>query len=288
VSRESAMLALSGEDAGFVSGLSWLPADLLGELAQHSGTSDTAETLAVTAASLDADLAFVEGASASARDAVHALHAADIAAVWCVEGVFGRVATELGWAEALRMTAAEPGALAARLDGALHAALNTLRGAFEAEADAVLVADDLAGPVGPLMSPDFELDALVPCYHRLAVESASGGLPALFHSDGEIRALMPALTRAGFSAVHLAGLDADSFAAAVAAARRSRLVVLGGIRAAALPEGAREAGERAGAVAASPGTMIVCADGGVGTFGQLGSLGAALLEARDAFRRARG
>ncbi len=61
---------------------------------------------------------------------------------------------------------------------------------------------------GPLLSPDFALDALVPCYHAIAAEVVGGGAHAAFHSDGDIRVLMPALARAGFSAVHLAGLPA--------------------------------------------------------------------------------
>ena len=287
MSRADATLALSGANVGFVSGLTWLPSDLLGELAVHAGLAADGETLGATAASLRVDLAFVDGGGGFAKDAVATLHAADIAAIWCVDGVFGRVAADVGWAEALRMTAAEPGALAARLDEALHEALVTVRAAFDASADAVLVADDLAGPIGPLLSPDFALDALVPCYHRLALESAASGLPALFHSDGEIRALMPALARAGFSAVHLAGLDRDGFAAAAGSARRAGLVVLGGVAASALPEGARAAGERAASVAAALGGVIVCDDGGLMTFTQLTSFSAALDAARDAYRQAR-
>ena len=133
----------------------------------------------------------------------------------------------------------------------------------------------------------FALDALLPCYHRLALESLTGTLPALFHSDGEIRVLMPALARAGFSAVHLAGLDADAFASAAAAARRSRLVVLGGVRASDLPEGARRSGDRAATVAASLGGVIVCDDGGLLTFAQLASYGAALDSAREEYRQLR-
>ncbi len=288
MSRADAIRALGGEDAGFVSGLSWAPPELLGELGVRFGSADDAEALAAAAASLRVDLAFVDAGRKFAREAVVTLHDADIAAIWSVDGVFGRVATDVGWSEALRMTAAEPGALAARLDGALHEALVAVRGAFDAGADAVLVADDLAGPVGPLLSPDFALDALIPCYHRLALESASGGLPAIFHSDGEIRALMPALARAGFSATHIAGLNADGFGAAAATARRAGLVALGGVRTGALPEGARDAGERAAKVAALLGGVIVCDDGGLLTFPQLTALGAALDAARDEYARARG
>ena len=185
------------------------------------------------------------------------------------------------------MTAAEPAALTIRLDEALHRRWWRCAPPSRCGADAVLIADDLAGPAGPLLSPDYALDALLPCYHHLALEVDAGGLPALFHSDGDIRMLLPALARAGFSAVHLAGLGADAFAASAAAARRAGLVVLGGIPAAALPDGAREAGERAGVVAASLGGTIVCDDGGITTFDQLNALGTGIDAARDVFLRPR-
>lgn len=215
---------------------------------------------------------------------VATLHAADIAAVWSVDGVLTRVCETRGWTEALRMTASEPDALAAQLDEALHDALVTVRDALEAGADAVLIADDLAGPAGPLLSPDFALDALIPCYQRLARAASTGGLPAIFHSDGEIRALLPALSRAGFSAVHFAGLGAEAFAAAARAARGVELAVLGGIAAQGLADAAHEVGEHAAAVATSLGGVIVCDDGGITTFEEVVALGVAVAAAGHAYR----
>ena len=183
------------------------------------------------------------------------------------------------------MTAAEADVLATHLDRALDDALVAVGAAFASGADAVLVGDDLAGPSGPLLSPDVVLDALVPRYERLAREAEGGGLPAVFHSDGDIRALLPALWRSGFSAVHVAGTDSDAFATSALAARRTGLVVLGGIAAQALPENARRDGERAAAVASSLGGVIVCDDGGITTLEQFRALQVALGAARAAYRQ---
>jgi hypothetical protein len=288
VSRADAIAALDPRNAaGFVSGMAWLPPELLGLVSAHSGSATQSQALAAVASSIPVNLAFVSAGSGEASDSVATLHVADVAVVWTVDGVFSRVAEAVGWVEALGMTAAEPGSLTIRLDEALHDALMDVRAASEFGADAVLIADDLAGPAGPLLSPDYALDALVPCYHRLALEVAAGGLPALFHSDGDVRTLLPALARAGYSAVHLAGLGSDAFAASAAAARRAGLLVLGGIPAAALPDGARDAGERAGEVAASLGGTIVCDDGGITTFEQLTALKTGIDAARDAYLRPR-
>lgn len=283
VSRAQARAALREAGTELVCGLSWVPEGLLDDVATRSDSPDLAQALAVTAAAVPVDLAFVSARGADAPDAVSALHAAGIAAIWAVDGVFTRVADAIGWGEALRMTASQPGALAARLDEALHDALVLVRRACETGADAVLIADDLAGPSGPLLSPDYALDALMPCYRRLAFEAKRGELPAIFHSDGDIRMLLPALVREGYSAVHVAGLGAETFEASALAARRVGLVVLGGIAVQELLTDACRAGERAAAVATSLGNVIVCDDGGMTTFEEVVAFGSAIEAARHAY-----
>jgi hypothetical protein len=285
VSRENAILMLRGyeDSGGLVTGLAWLPAGVLTAVEGDRPGGDLPISRAAVAAELGVDLAFVASAEDGAAEGVAALHAAEIASVWTVDGVFGRVAREMGWPEALAASVAEPGALAAPLASALHDALVDVRRGHESGADAVLVADDLAGSSGPLLSPDYALDALVPCYHRLAMEAGDGGLPALFHSDGDIRMLVSALARAGFSAVHLAGLGPDALVAAASSARAAGLTVLGGITVAELATGPREAGERAASTANSLGRVIVCDDGGITTAEEIPALGAALGAAREAF-----
>ena len=278
----AARAALSGQDAGFVAGVTWVPAPVAEALVADQGGSSTAQALQTLALALDLDFAFVPAAEQWAEEAVALLHEAGVAAVWSVAGVLGRAGESLGWSEALIMSAAEPGALAAPLAEALHTALGEARSGRDAGADAVLVADDLAGKSGPLVSPDFALDALVPCYASLAAVARENHLPALFHSDGDVRSLYPALARAGYAAVHVAGLVGDSFLASVAAAHVAGLIALGGIEAATLLEGARRQGEAAGR-AARGGQLLVCDDGGITRPEEVAALATALEAARAVF-----
>jgi hypothetical protein len=260
------MAALRGESVGLVVGASWLPPS----------------TLAGLVLSLDLDFAFVPAEQPGAQQLIARLHALDCAAVWAVSGVFGRVADLLGWPEALRRTAGEPGTLAASLAEALHAALESARIGIAAGADVVLIADDLAGGAGPLVSPDFALDALLPCYHALAAEAVRREVIAAFHSDGDIRVLMPSLARAGFSAVHLAGISSGALTTSIDAARGAGLSAMGGVSAAALASDPVAVGRSAGNEARIRG-LLVCDDGGLATSAEIAAYRLAIASAREGF-----
>ena len=278
----AARAAFAGEEAGLVMGVTWVPAPVSEALVAGTDASGPAEALQTLALALGLDFAFVSATEPWAAEAVELLHEAGVVAVWSVAGVLGRVGESVGWLLALRMTAAEPGTLAVALAEALHAALDEARRGAGAGADAVLVADDLAGATGPLVSPDFALDALVPCYASVAALVGAHDVPAIFHSDGDVRTLYPALARAGFSAVHVAGPTGDAFLMSLSAAHAAGLVALGGIEAATLLEGARRQGERAG-VAARGGRLLVCDDGGITLPEEVAALATALDAARAAF-----
>ncbi|HEY5540670.1 MAG TPA: uroporphyrinogen decarboxylase family protein [Coriobacteriia bacterium] len=282
MSGHSVRAALAGGGAGFLAGISWLPAETLDALAFGTDTVGAADSLATVAQALELDFAFVPAHESWAPEAVHDLHERGIATVWTVAGVLGRAAERLGWIETLRLTAAEPGALAVLLGEALHDAMDEARAGRSARADAMLVADDLAGASGPLVSPDFALDALLPCYRAVTREAAENDVPAIFHSDGDVRALLPALARAGFSAVHLAGLASGPFSASYAAARTAGLVVLGGVEVTALMSGARRLGAYAGSLALSGG-MLVCDDGGITSAEEVAAYATALEAARGTY-----
>jgi hypothetical protein len=266
VTRAIALAALRGERTGPVVGVTWLPPTAIVGLAH----------------SLDLDFAFVPAEQPNAPELVAQLHDLDTAAVWAASGVFGRVAELLGWAEALRLTAGEPGVLAAPLAEALHAVLESVRAGIAANADVVLVADDLAGANGPLVSPDFALDALMPCYRAFAAETLSRGAIAGFHSDGDVRALMPSLGRAGFSAVHIAGITDGALEVTIGAVRASGMVALGGIAAGALGDDPHSIGRSAGSLARAGG-LLVCDDGGLATAADIAEYALAIEEAREAY-----
>jgi hypothetical protein len=274
--------ALAGEPTGFVAGITWVPTETLEALTFGTAAVGPADALATVASALDLDFAFVPAQEVWSVEAVRELRERGIAAIWTVAGVLSRVGESLGWTEMLHQTAAEPGALAVPLGEALHEALDDARQAVRSHAEALVVADDLAGAAGPLVSPDFALDALLPCYRSLAHEVTARGIPAIFHSDGDIRTLLPALRRADFCGVHLAGLSAEPFTASYTAARLAGLTVLGGIESAALTTGARRLGAHAGRLALSPG-LLVCDDGGITSPEEVAAYASALETARETY-----
>lgn len=282
MSRQDALAALVGHDAGFVCGFTWLSPCVLAGLIDERAVAPPAEALAAVAVAAGVDFVFVPAGESWAVEAVDLLASADIATVWTVTGVFGRVALTMGWTEALRMTASQPGALAGALAEALHDALTETREGIAAGIDAILVADDLAGATGPLVSPDYSLDALMPCYRHVAHTAIADAVPAVFHSDGDVRVLMPSLARAGFSALHLAGMPEDAWGASYAAARAEGLLVLGGIEAMSVAHGVRRAGERAGRLALAD-RLMVCDDGGITSAEEVVALTAAIDVAREVY-----
>jgi hypothetical protein len=212
------------------------------------------------------------------------LDGAGVCAAWLVAGVLGRAAERLSWNEVIRSSVAQPGELAFVLDEELHETLESLRAGVAAGAAVLVLADDLAGAAGWIVAPDFALEALLPCYRRAVAEWESPDRASVFHSDGDIRALMGPLKRAGFDGVHLGSPGPAALAPAVGAARFAGLCALGGIETAALVgDGARRAGERAGRLARGN-RLIITDDGGMTTAEQVVAFGAALEAARDAAR----
>jgi Uroporphyrinogen decarboxylase (URO-D) len=274
--------ALHGEPTGFVAGITWLPNEVLETVADSARKAGPAQSLATIASALSLDFALVPSAEPWAAEAARELREQGVASVWSVSGVLSRVGDRIGWAEMLRMTVAEPGGLAAHMGEVLHDAMDAVRSGLAEGADAVLVADDVAGATGPLVSPDFVLDGLVPCYRSLAELATAGDIPAVFHSDGDVRAFFPALWRVGFSAVHLASLAPGPFVSSYAAARSAGLAVMGGIETVALGSGARRVGSRAADVALSCG-MLICDDGGITSAEELAAYASALDSARETY-----
>lgn len=282
MSAASTIELLRGERRGLATALTWVPGGVLRALTFDTGRERPGESLEAVATAFGVDLAFVPAEEPWAEEAAARLREADVAVAWALSGVLGRVSEQLGWLEALRLSASDPAALAYALDDALYHALTDVRAGVLAGADAIVLADDLAGASGWLLSPDYALEALVPCYHRVATEASAAGLPAVFHSDGDVRALYPALAHAGFSAVHMGGAGRLGAAEVVATARAAGLVPIGGIEVAALlATGARRAGERAATLLAGE-SLIISDDGGLTTAEEAVALGAALEAARRA------
>ncbi len=131
---------------------------------------------------------------------------------------------------------------------------------------AVVIAEDLAGSEGPLVAPDFAIDVLVPLLSQVAQIAAGYGAPAVLHSDGDIRWLLPAVKRAGFAGVHAGGgLTFDAFERLFWVAHAEEIGVIGGLQTVELGGGRARAevlGSRAGLLARAGG-LLLADDGGV-------------------------
>ena len=253
--------ALSGGTHHAPVGVTWLPADALDALFWGKAESP-AEALAALVENVPLDFAFVPSGASWAQSAVDSVRAAGALPVWAIDGPLGRVEAKLGALETLRMSSAEPSRLAAIMDRELHAALDQVRRAADLEVRALVIADDLASDEGPLVSPDYALDALVPCYRRLAQEAREEHVVPAFHSDGDIRALVPALARSGYAAIHPGGLTTARLSALAEVAWANDMAVIGGLHARHLLSATRD--EAAAAVALSRlGPMLVADDGGI-------------------------
>ena len=242
-------------------GVTWLPDDALDALFWGKASSP-AEALGALAENVPLDFAFVPAEAPWAEDGVAAVREAGALPVWAIAGPLGRVENKLGALETLRMSAAEPAGLAAIIDRELHAALDEVRRGRDLGVRALVVADDLAGDEGPLVSPDYVLEALVPCYRRVAQQAWEFEIVPMFHSDGDVRALVPALARAGYAALHAGGLTAARLAAIAEASWANGLVTVGGLHAGNLLSATRD--EAASAVSLSRrGAVIISDDGGI-------------------------
>jgi hypothetical protein len=279
--RERVLAALWGEAPDpVVAGFTYLPPAVVGGVgAEPPGGGAT--RVARAAADAGLDFAFVrDGAVGSARLAV-LLHERGIAPVWAVDGVLWSALHALGIDEGLRATMLGPESLEPLLDEAFAKALEGIETARAAGAVAVAVGEDLAGETGPLVSPDYVNDAVMPRLALLAQQATSLGMPAVLHADGDARVFVAAAARAGFQAVHASGGSAG-FAPLVAAARAAGLAAVGGVPTAALGgnlAAAVAAGTEAGVIAAGGG-ILVADDGGVSTREQYAGLVAAIEAAR--------
>jgi uroporphyrinogen decarboxylase len=261
-----------------VRGLSFLSPEVLRQDGSPL-TSDPAEALAQATEGLDVDFAFVQADEPWAPDAVAALRRRRLGSLWGVDGPLWPVLRARGLGETLKATAWDPAGLDPALEEVTAGTQDTILAGSECGADAIVIADDVAGSSGPLVSPDYFNEHLVPRYALLVATAASVGMRSVFHSDGDVRAFLPGVARAGFIGVHGGGgMSQESFERLLQLTREQGLALIGGIDAGLLGEGtdaASRMGTRA-AVLASAGGLLIADDGGISTPEQFAGLAVAL------------
>jgi uroporphyrinogen decarboxylase len=94
------------------------------------------------------------------------------------------------------------------LEARMEWCLAMYRRAVDAGAEVLVLGDDSAHGKGPMISPRMWRRFVFP-YHRRIVESLP--VPVIWHSDGNIEALLPMAIEAGFVGIHgldpMAGMD---------------------------------------------------------------------------------
>jgi hypothetical protein len=244
--------------------------------------ADPASALARAYADAKLDFAFVPSWEPWARDLALNLRAADVAVLWAVPGVFTPALASAGHSAGLRAIGRTPGALTPALEAAQTAMLRAIADGVANKADAIVVADDLAGASGPLASPEYLVANVLPRLARAAAAARAAGRPAVLHSDGDVTAMLRAVSRAGFAAMHLAGVGDEALGRLFGQARSAGLAVIGGLGARTLAHGL-VGGVRTGtrlAVLARSGPLLVADDGGITTPKEFAALLAAISAAK--------
>lgn len=272
-------LSLSGSPFPF--GLTFVPAEALTPVS--GSADDPLAALTEACRVLGASFAFVQAEAIYADEAIPALVDAGVAPMCAITGPLWPVIERRGILDGLRATLTHPGDIGAELDEGLDAIIRVAAHCAGAGARAIVIAEDLAGAEGPLVAPDFAIAELLPRYDRIVRTARALGVPAILHSDGDIRSLLPAIHRAGFIAVHAGGgLDLAGFERLFWAARDEGIAVIGGLLTTELANAARA--ERLGSsigVMAQAGGLFVADDGGITTDAEIANLVTALAAARD-------
>ena len=273
-------LPISGTPFPF--GLSFVPPEALSTIVGPPGPP--AHTLTVACAELGASFAFVPADAWWCEDAVSALSETVVAPLLSISGPLWPVIEARGTAEGLRASLTQPEQVGFELDRRLDGLTTEVARAARLGMRGVVLAEDLAGSEGPLVAPDFAIAELVPRYERVVRAARSLNMPAIFHSDGDVRPLLTAIARAGFVAIHGGGgLEFPAFERLFWAAREEGLAVMGGLLTTGLinPAAAEALGSKVG-ILAKAGGLFVADDGGITTPAEVASLVVALGAARDA------
>jgi len=234
-----------------------------------------AAALAHACAELYLDFAFVPSWEPWALDAVAGLRTAGVVALWAVPGVFTPVLEGEGAGAVLRATERDPGRLAEALDSATRLSASAIDAGIAAGADAIVVADDLAGADGPIASPSF-LDAEVfPRLALLAEVARAADLRALLHCDGDARRILALVRDSGFSGVHGDCGGAQGVEPSLEVARAVGIALVGGVPTSTLTGPASGAAAPA-ATLADGGGLLIADDGGLTSPEQVAALFIAL------------
>jgi uroporphyrinogen decarboxylase len=115
-----------------------------------------------------------------------------------IDGAFQRVFRETGLVNILARWHRGRSAFAQEYRKACVEVTDLLRRCLDLSVAAVVIADDLAGERSPIIRPEDISGFFLPFYTRVVSEIHEANATALFHSCGNIRALIPMTVLSGF------------------------------------------------------------------------------------------
>ena len=146
-----------------------------------------------------------------------------------VDGAFQSAMTDRGMTALMTAMARAPADFVQDLQQRCQTVMATMARGVGAGVHGVIIAEDIAYGQGTYMSPDFIEHYLLPVW-QAQVKAAHGlGVPVFFHSDGNVRAVLPHIVEAGFDDLQCieaaAGMDMN----AIQAQYGKRLCLMGNI-----------------------------------------------------------
>lgn len=141
-------------------------------------------------------------------------------------GPFQAAYLAMGMARFMLCLVDAPSFVAALLEARTTWAIALFQAAVKLGAEVIVMGDDAGYRGGPLISPAMWRRFVLPCHQRIV---AALPVPVIWHSDGDITALLPLAIEAGFAGIHGLEPGAGVDLAAVKARYGAQLALLGNV-----------------------------------------------------------
>lgn len=132
-----------------------------------------------------------------------------------LQGPIGFLAGEIGWHKLSHLIIKKPGEAREVMRKFIMNSVISTAAALGDGCEGIIVADDLAGNRGLLISPSFLLEYYFPLLYELLQGISCHKVPCVFHSDGNIMEIISHLREVGFWGIHglqpSVGISAEHF-----------------------------------------------------------------------------
>lgn len=132
-----------------------------------------------------------------------------------LQGPITYLVSKLGWYQFSRLLIKKPDETQEVMHNFIQSSVKSAVAALDAGCEGIIVADDLAGDRGLLISPSHLEKNYFPLIAELLQGIGSRHVPCVFHSDGAIMDIIVHLRKAGFWGIHglqpSVGIKASSF-----------------------------------------------------------------------------